>query len=421
MVSTSQSPLGKLIPRRAAALIDTAMRDTRVVLLNGARQSGKSTLAASISDSTQSHWTSLDRASTRVSAQADPTQFVREYPAMIIDEVQRVPELLLAIKEVVDFDATPGHFLLTGSSHVLSLRTTPDALPGRMETIELWPLSQGEIDSCPDGFVDAAFREGPQLRAGEAESRSSYVHRLVRGGFPEAVAREGQRRKKYHQSYVADLINREVVQLSQIERGPEMRALVKLLAVRNGNMLVVQPLSKALGIAQGTVAKYLALLEEIFLVKRIPAWASGETGRVVRAPKIAFVDSGIAAAVLGHDEAGLARVGSPVGALLEGFVASEISRQLTWSQTQANLFHYRTKDQVEVDLVLENDRGEVIGIEVKATSTLRSEDFSGLRHLASRLSDRFLAGYVLYLGDESLPMSDKLRGLPLNALWKAGA
>nr|WP_136709627.1 ATP-binding protein [Agromyces sp. H66] len=340
---------------------------------------------------------------------------------LIIDEVQRVPELLLAIKEVVDADPRPGRFLLTGSARVLGLRGVPDALPGRMETIELWPLSQGEIEGRPDGFIDAVFELGSELRHQSDELRSGYIDRIVRGGFPEAVAREGRRREAFFDNYVADIVNRDVMQLSEIERGHEMRALIRLLAARSGQLLVPGALAGRLGLPQTTVSRYLGLLEEVFLIKRIPAWSRNLSGRAVSTAKVAMVDSGIAANLIGQDAASLRRFDSPLGGLLEAFVAMEIARQLTWSRTRAELSHYRTKDQVEVDIVLEDRRGRVVAIDVKASATVRPDDFKGINHLAARLGEDLIVGIVLYAGTETLPFGEKNRALPISALWELGS
>lgn len=340
---------------------------------------------------------------------------------MVIDEVQRVPELLLAIKESVDADPRPGRFLLTGSARVMALRSVPDALPGRMETIELWPLSQGEIDGEPDGFVDAAFTRGLALDHTSSFSRADYAERVVRGGFPEAIARTGKRRSRFHKSYVADLINRDVIQLAEIERGQDMRALLRLVAARSGELLVAGTLARELGMSRDTVSRYLRLLEEVFLIKRIPAWSRNVSSRAVRTPKVMVVDSGIAANLCGLDVDALLDVGGSIGGLLEGFVASELSRQLTWCEQDVELFHYRTKDKTEVDIVLENARRKVVGVEVKAASTVRHEDFAGLQHLASRVGDDFAAGYVLYTGEETLPFGPQFRALPISALWQTPA
>ena len=396
------------------------LTDTRVVLLNGARQGGKSTLASQLGREYEAVWRSLDNAVTRQAAHHDPTTFVQEDTLLVIDEIQRVPELLLSIKETVDADPRPGRFLLTGSARVLGLRTLPDALPGRMETIELWPLSQGEIDDQPDGFVDATFSEGPALKHRTDQTRDDYLSRIVRGGFPEAVARTGRRRAAFFDNYIADLVNRDVMQLSQIQRGTEMRALIHLLAARSGQLLVPANLADALNLPQSTITHYITLLEEMFLVKRIPAWAGSVSSRAIRTPKIAFVDSGIAANLLDEDEKSLRRIETQtLGGLLEGFVGMEIARQLSWCDTRANMFHYRTKDKVEVDIVLENRRGQVVAIDVKASATVRTEDFAGINHLAARLGDKLLVGLVLYTGHDTLSFGPKTRAMPISALWEA--
>jgi predicted AAA+ superfamily ATPase len=420
MPAPPASPIGRILPRHARPIVEEALGDTRVVLVNGARQCGKSTLVAQIGAANNAEWRNLDRAATRQAAQFDPTEFVANTGLMVIDEVQRVPELLLAIKESVDADPRPGRFLLTGSARVLRLRTVPDALPGRTETVELWPLSQGEIDEQPDGFVDAIFDAGQEFSHTSRETRAGYVDRIVRGGFPEAVARTGTRRERFLDSYVADLINRDVLQLSEIERGAEMRGLTKLLAARSGQLLVPSALGAQLGLSQPTVARYVGLLEEVFLIKRIPAWSRNLGSRAVATAKVAIVDSAIAANLLDQDAHRLRQPTGPLGPLLEGFVAMEIARQLTWCRQRVELYHYRTRDQVEVDIVLENRRGQVVAIDVKAGSTVRAEDFRGLRHLADRIGDDLLVGVILYTGQQTLPFGPRLRAIPISALWETG-
>lgn len=412
------SPIGRIIPRHAARAVHEAMADTRVVLVNGARQCGKSTLVIKIGNSHGARWRSLDRAETRRAAEYDPTEFVAGDQPMVIDEVQRVPELLLAIKDTVDAQPRPGRFLLTGSARVMALRDVPDALPGRMETVELWPLSQGEIDGRPDGFIDAAFQQGVGLHHTATDTRADYVERLVRGGFPEAIARTGKRRARFFRSYVADLINRDVAQLAEIERTAEMHALTRLAAARSGQLLVPNALASELGLPRETVRRYLRLLEEVFLIKRIPAWSRNVSMRAVSTPKVAMVDSGIAANLCGLDAGTLCETGGPLGPLLEGFVVSELARQLSWSEEDVELFHYRTRDKVEVDVILENRRRQVVAIEVKAASTVERSDFRGLHHVAERLGPDLVAGFVLYTGSETLPFGPRFRAVPISALWE---
>lgn len=417
-----EAPLaaGRVRGRHAEIAVREALADTRVVLVNGARQSGKSTLLRQVARSDAAEWRDLDAPLVRQAALADLTGFVDFPRMMVIDEIQRVPDLLLPIKVRVDADPRPGQFLLSGSARVLGLRALPDALPGRMETIELWPFSQGEIDDAPDGFIDAIFALGPELRHASRVGRAEYADRVVRGGFPEAVARSNaKRRQRFHDSYVADLITRDVKQLSEIERTTEMRRLVRLLAARSGQPLVASSVGSETGLSQATTLRYISLLEEVFLIKRVPAWSGNAGNRATKIPKVVFTDSGIAANLLGADSGSLIRPGGAIGPLLEGFVLMELARQLTWSDTRAELFHYRTRDMVEVDAVLESRQGQVIGIEVKAASTVGADDFRGLRHLAERVGDDFVAGIVLYTGQQTLPFGPKLRAMPAAALWEA--
>ncbi|MFD4429729.1 ATP-binding protein [Nocardia sp. NPDC058497] len=220
---------------------------------------------------------------------------------------------------------------------------------------------------------------------------------------------------------MGDLIARDVQRLSEIERATEMRSLVQMLAARSGQLLSTATLSNELGLAASTVKRYLALLEEVYLIKRIPAWSRNISSRATTTPKLAFVDSGVAAHQVGADARSLLRPTGQLGGLLEGFVLMELARQLSWSDEEVELFHYRTRDKVEVGAVLENRRGEVVGIEVKAASTVAAGDFRGLRHLAERLGDDFRAGIVLHTGQQTLPFGPKMLAVPISALWQTYA
>ncbi|MCA1675471.1 MAG: ATP-binding protein [Actinobacteria bacterium] len=407
------------LPRRAADLVIEALTDTRVVVVNGARQVGKSTLAERVLRQTEGGIARfLDDPGTRAAAVEDPVRFVRHDRLMLIDEVQRVPDLWLAIKNLVDREPRAGRFLLTGSARLLGLRSLPDALPGRAETVELWPLSQGEIDGAPDGFVDAAYLHGGELRAEPIGlRRSDYLARAVRGGYPEAVRREApRRRERFFEGYLADIVARDVKQVADIERASDMRRLIALLAAQTAGLLNMNRLASELSISAPTVRSYVEILETIFLVRLVPAWSANSTTRAVATPKVIFVDSGLA----GYLATG-AVADAPLGGLLENFVLGELARQLEWSRVSARLFHYRDRDQCEVDAVLEDNAGQVVGVEVKAAETVRAEDFRGLRLLQRRLGGRFRAGFVLYCGLESLAFGDGLTCLPVSALWTTPA
>jgi predicted AAA+ superfamily ATPase len=400
-----------------------ALADTRVVVVNGARQVGKSTLAKLIVDgSSDARELYLDDPAVRAAAESDPSAFVRHDGLLLIDEIQRVPELLLPIKREVDRDPRPGRFLLTGSARLLGLRDLPDALPGRTETIELWPLSQGEIDGAPDGFVDVVFSRGGDVVLPACElTKRDYVGRALRGGYPEAVRRDpGRRRARFFDSYITDLVTRDVRQIADIERPAEMRRLLSVVAARMGTLAVAQSIANDVGLARMTLTRYLDLLELVFVIRRIPAWSSNLTTRAISTPKLIVTDSGLGGRLIGLSEDRAKDPTAPVGPLLENFAIGEVARQLTWNEEPVQLFHYRDRDKVEVDMVLEHASGQVVGIEVKAAETVRGDDFRGLRHLADRLGDRFRAGFVLYAGEQSLSFGEKLRALPMAALWRLG-
>jgi predicted AAA+ superfamily ATPase len=401
--------------------VEEALSDTRVVLVNGARQSGKSTLVSLIGEGHGAAWYSLDDPHTRQAAAEDPVSFVNRDESMIIDEIQRDPELLLSIKSAVDRDGRPGRFLLTGSARILGLRNLPDTLVGRMETIELWPLAQGEIDGAPDGFIDAVFQQRQDFRHHTDLGLRDYAERLVRGGFPEAISRTASRRGRFFDSYVSDLINRDVMRLAELERVTQLTVLTRMLAARSGQLLVPGNLATALEVDRSTVLRHIRLLEEVFLIKRIPAFARNLSARSVKTSKVAFVDSGIAAHLVQADSRSLARQDDMLGPLLEGFVVMELQRQLSWSQERATAYHYRTKDKTEVDLVLENPRRQVVAFEVKAGATVRGDDFKGLRHLSERLGEDFLLGGVFYTGDKTLSFGPRMLAIPIAAIWESAA
>ncbi|MEU5259994.1 ATP-binding protein [Amycolatopsis sp. NPDC021455] len=386
-----------------------------MVIINGARQTGKSTLAElCLRDHPDGVRRYLDDPRTRASADADPVAFLDAPGTMLIDEVQRVPELWLAIKHTVDRDPRPGRFLLTGSARLLGLSQLPDALPGRSETIELFPLSQGEIDGKPDGFVDAAFAHGSRLRGEPSElRRRDYLALAARGGYPEAVRRTTPRRRdQFFRSYLDDIMSRDVHQVADIRRGSDMRRLVGALAAQSGGLLNYSRLSSDLGLPVSTVRDYVDLLELIYLIRLIPAWSANATTRAVATPKLVFNDAGLA----GHLVAGVAN-DATTGGLIETFVIGELARQITWSRTMPRLHHYRDRDGYEVDAVLEDNTGRVVAVEVKAAETVRANDFRSIRVLQRRLGDRFRAGFVVHCGDQYLPFGDDLACVPISALW----
>ena len=416
------SSTGGLYSRRAYDDVLAALADTRVVVLNGARQTGKSTLARLIADGERgAEVRYLDDAAVRAAAHADPAAFVRHDGLLVLDEVQRVPDLMLAIKHRVDLDPRPGQFLLTGSARLFALHQIPDLLPGRAETIELWPLSQGELDRTREGFVDAVFEHGADLSPTSSElRRADYLGRALTGGYPEAVRRADLgRRARFFESYLGDLIRRDVRQVSDVGRPADMRRLLNAVAAQMASLAVPAALAGRLQIPASTLKRYLDLLELLFVVRRIPAWSTNLTTRAVSTPKIIVTDSGLAGHLAGITLKRATRPTTPIGPILENFVLSELARQLSWTVEPVHLYHYRDRDGYEVDAVLEHAAGDVVAIEVKAAETVRNEDFRGIRHLARRLGDHLIVGIVLYAGAQTLPFGQRLRALPISALWTA--
>jgi hypothetical protein len=411
----------QLLPRHAYQRVAAALADTRVVVLNGARQTGKSTLARLVmDDEPTAQLRYLDEAAVRAAASADPAVFVRHDGLLVIDEVQRVPDLLLAIKHEVDIDNRPGRFLLTGSARLFAMQEIPDLLPGRSETVELWPLSQGEIDRTPDNFVAKVFERGADLPVPDSDlRRADYLERALRGGYPEAVRRTDLgRRARFYESYIGDLIARDVRQVSQIERPADMRRLLNLVAASMATLAVPAAFANDLQFPVSTVKRYLDLLDLLFVIRRIPAWSSNLTTRAVATPKLILTDTGLAGHLSGLTLKRARQVTAPIGQLVENFVLGELARQLSWTEEPVRLYHYRDRDQHEVDAVLERASGEVVAIEVKSAETVRSDDFRGIRHLQRRVGDRLIAGLVVYAGGQALSFGDRLRAIPISALWR---
>jgi len=399
-----------------------ALSDTPVVLLHGARQTGKSTLVQDMARELHpATYLTFDNATTLRAAKRDPEGFLEAYDGpIILDEVQRVPEILVAIKALVDRDRTPGRFLLTGSANVLLLPALSESLAGRMEVQTLWPLSQGELASHRESFIDMAFSEEiPTGSFGQPQGRKDLVRRVLRGGYPEVVTRKTpSRRAAWFDAYVTTVIHRELRDLANIEYLSELPRLLRLLATRAGDQLNYTEISGAIGLPQSTLKRYLSLLEAIYLFSPLPAWAPNLGKRLIKRPKILLNDSGLIAHLIGLDERQVERDATSFGHALECFVAMELRKQLTWSDTRPSMYHFRTRSNVEVDLVLEDRSGHLVGIEVKSTVRVRDEDVRGLELLKELAGDRFRHGIVLYAGTEYLSLGRDLHALPVDSLWQ---
>lgn len=392
-----------------------ALQDSPVVLVNGARQTGKSTLIQDL-DREATYYT-FDDPAVLAAVLADPFGFINGLKgAVCLDEVQRAPGVFLAIKAAVDRDRTPGRFLLTGSANVLLLPQIADSLAGRMEVLNLWSLAQSEIERQPLSMIDRLF--SGQLPDKCRFERENFITRLSRGGYPEVLSRSSERRREaWFESYLHTLLLRDVRDLAQIEGLTEMPRLMQLLGTRSGGLLNVAELSRTAGIPQTTLKRYLTLLETLFLVRMVPAWSSNLGKRLQKSPKLFVTDYGLMAHLQGLSEAGmLAGLGLP-GALVEGFVHAELVKHQGWSDLRTQLMHYRTTTGVEVDFVLENRRGDLVGVEVKAAATISSKDFNGLRHLRETTPHQFKRGVVFYTGEQVVPFDEQLVAVPLGLFW----
>jgi len=418
------------IPRSAQSLVLDALADTRVVFIAGARQAGKSTLARQIAGRKGHELTelSLDRRQTREAALADPEGFIAGLGGpTFIDEVQRAPDLLLAIKDAVDRDPTPGRFLLTGSANILTARTVKDALTGRMETIPLWPLSQSEIHGggggsssgsrCGANFVEALFASCPPHITGATVGREAFVEIVAAGGYPEALTRTGRRRGRWFASYIDTTLDRDLRELSDARKLAEMPRLLRLLASQAANVLSYRSIATKLDLSHDTVREYIGLLQTIFLIRLLPAWRPGIGARETRAPKAYMVDSGLLAHLLGAGERRIATDDQVTGKALENFIVTEVLKHADSSQIDTTAYHYRQREE-EIDLVLESRAGELVAIEIKAAASVARRDIKPMERLRDATGARFRAGVLVCACAQTIPLGDRLWAVPISGLWE---
>ena len=404
--------------RNLKSRLTDALADTPVVFLRGARQTGKTTLVKAICDAGERYYVSLDSVTALTAATDDPGGFVRGLakPAAI-DEIQRVPDLLLAIKEDVDANRLPGRYLLTGSANILALPMAADSLAGRMEVLTLSPLSQGEIAGTRDDFTTRLFASDFGLASGEPWSRDRLLSAMMAGGYPEVLSRPlSTRRTAWFESYLTTLVERDVLDVAKLQDRTGLVRLLSLLAARSGTLHNAAEMGRGIGMNAVTLTRYLAVLEALFLFWPLPAWSANLGKRLAKAPKLHMTDSGFACHLCGADEERLRADPALAGRLFESFVASEIRRQTAWSERTASLYHYRAQSGAEVDLVMEDRAGRVAGIEVKLADSLSARDAKGLIHLRDALGERFVRGVVVYTGGEVLPLGDRLFAAPVTSL-----
>jgi predicted AAA+ superfamily ATPase len=408
-----------VIERRIRPLVVEALADTRVVMVMGARQVGKSTLCEAIA--TEEHratTVSLDDQAARETARADPAGFLAGFDGSVfIDEVQRAPELVLAIKQVVDREQRPGQFLLTGSANILSSRKVQEALTGRIELIRLWPFAQSELENGDGNLVDALFASSPPRIVGAPIGRRAFASRVASGGYPEARVRVGRRRDRWYANYITTTLERDLRAIADLQKEHEMSRLLSVLATRSSNLLRYANVADVLDLDEKTVKTYIGLLEAIFLVRTVPAWRPSFLARVLQAPKVYITDSGLLAHLLGADEQRLAKDDRVTGITFETFVAMEVMKHASWSEVDPRIYHFRDRHGAEVDLVLEDRSGRVVAIEIKAKASPAQNDTRSLVKLRDALGSQFVGGAVIHTGEQTIPLGDRLWAIPLSGLW----
>jgi uncharacterized protein len=408
-----------IFPRFATARLKEALADTPVVLIHGPRQSGKTTLARSLERAASYSYVTFDDDVARAAAEADPAGFVAGLSGKtILDEVQRVPGIFTSIKATVDRDRSPGRFLLTGSANVLLVPKVADSLAGRMEIIRLHPLSESEIEGKQSTFLDDLFG-GAFKRASKQRLGAELLQRIAKGGYPVAVARSTQaRRAAWYRDYVEAIVQRDVRDMARIASLDALTGLMSLTASQTARLLNVSDLSAPFQLSRPTIRDYVTLLERVFLLEELPPWHSNRLSRLIKTPKLHIGDTGLCCALLGLSAEDLSDDRGTLGQLLETFVFQELRRQASWRTDDIRFHHFRDKDGVEIDIVLERGTREICAVEVKASGTVTPSDFRGIRKLASVSGARFRGGVVLYDGELAVSFGDRMHAVPIRALWE---
>ncbi len=417
-------PSGAVIPRGVESELRDILSVSRAGAIIGPRQAGKSTLAKQLQAAgVVPNYYSLDEEDLRTAAREDPDGFALslERPA-VIDEIQRAPELMLAIKQILDRDRTPGQFLITGSADLLRARIIADALPGRVEYVELWPLSQAEIAGRRGSIVDQLLDGNPPQINSAPKGRAASAEVVLAGGFPDARSRAPRQRARYLRSYVRTVIGRDLPEIGEVRIDPsKLEQLLELLAARTSGVVNYSALGRELALDEKTIKAHVELLAQLFLVYRLRPFSTNLGARQIKSSKLLLSDTGVAAALVGVEEARYSAPdqGAIAGMLFETFVAMELVKQATWSETQVKLFFYRDTDRREVDLIIESAAGDVVGIEAKSAASVGSADLHGLRYLRDKLGSRFKAGIVVHSGAHTLPFGERIWAMPVSGLWKS--
>lgn len=363
----------------------------------------------------------LDDEGVYQAAISDPVSFIRQFAYVTIDEIQRVPELIREIKISVDRGQRAGRFLLTGSANILTIPTVSESLAGRMAVNELLPLSQIEIERCEDNPLDRLFETPTTPFPPGPYDVSAIADRVLTGGYPEILTRRTEARQRaWADNYIGTLLTRDIREVMDANHLKDITALLRASAIQSAQLIVYTHIANDLRLSVPTVQRYVRTLEQTYLIRFLPAWHRNELKRLIRTPKLHFLDSGFLAAIRRITSDRLIRDRSLFGPLLETFVFSELLKHASWSGHKYDFYHYRDKDKVEVDFVIERSPDSLIGVEVKASATIRADDFKSLKRLQSVTGMAFRQGIVFYAGERVLPFGDRLQALPVSILWASG-
>ena len=413
-----------LIKRNSESIVIETLSDTPVTVIQGARQVGKSTLATIVANNIVSKSVTFDSDATLAAAQENGLEFVEQFPegTLIIDEIQKCPELLSAVKLSVDKDRRPGRFLITGSANLLNIRGSNESLAGRAETIVLEPFSVGEVNGIKEDFVSLLMCKDFQSKLNKTKpcTRADYVRLIESGGYPDAQGRRGRRRYAFFKNYLTRVLDHDASELSGLAHVDRMQTIFTLLAGTPSQIYINANVSRAVKIPESSMNGYIRLLEDLSLIHVLPAWGKNYSKRAIGRPKVVLSDTGLVCSMNGVSDGFLANIenGNELGPLIEAFVINEIAKQQTWSGIGFDMYHYRDKDGKEVDLVIELSSGEVIAIEIKAASSFSRKDFSGMKALRDMLGNRFHCGVLLYTGTEVHPFGDRLYCAPVSSIWQ---
>ncbi len=411
------------ISRRIATIFLDRLADEPVVALQGPRTVGKSTLLAEIAGRHGVEVIDLDQPGIRDAVSIDPATFTAGRAPVCIDEFQKAPAVLDAIKAELNRRLTPGRFVITGSTRFDALPTAAQALTGRIHIVDVLPFSQGELAGHHEQFLSVALSDPASLVTADRSTttRADYIHRICAGGMPLALARSSESRNRWIDDYVRVSLQRDVRDLGKVRQGALLPVLLRRLAGQTAQVLNMAQAGRAVGLKEATAAAYTKLLEDLFLLRVLDAWGRTLRARASATPKVHVLDSGVAARLLGvtperlarHDPAAL----TDFGHLFETFVVGELLKQASWVTDITSIGHWRTHDCQEVDLVIERADGAIVAIEVKAASRIDGRDARGLRVLRETLGDGFIAGFVIHTGEMSYRLEDRIWVIPADRLW----